>query len=87
MIKHNPHFPPSFDSKIYRERNLDLNFMTDDQLFEHYEIHGKSEGRVAGSIVTRSDLISLIPNEVKCLEIGPFDSPCIFGNKVDYLDL
>lgn len=80
-------FPPGFDPKVYREANHDLRDFDDQRLWDHYERHGRSEGRVSSSIVGRDDFLALIPSDAKVLEIGPFDSPCVRGQHVDYLDL
>lgn len=80
-------FPNSFDAEIYAAMNFDLQHLDLQQIEQHYFFCGRDEGRVSSAIRSRSDFVAMISQNSKVLEIGPFDSPCIFGNKVDYLDL
>ena len=82
-------FPESFDTIIYRNFNSDLRNHTDVELRNHYNIHGKNEGRKCSAISSRDNLktyISKIAN-INCLEIGPFDSPVLSGRNVKYFDV
>lgn len=80
-------FPLGYDAEVYRAVNPDLARLNTQELFEHYVEHGRSEGRVSSLVVTREDFLRLIPPNTDILEIGPFDSPCVTGERVDYLDL
>ena len=77
----------AFESVIYRSLNPDLEHLSEDQLRDHFQNHGQSEGRVANSICDRSSFVNLIPTALDVLEIGPFDAPCVRGSNVEYLDL
>ncbi len=82
-------FPPNFDLQIYRQNNKDLKKLNDTQLEAHYRGHGLEEGRIAGPISNRRDLVAHISKCVfsSCLEIGPFDCPVITGENVKYFDV
>ncbi len=79
-------FPEEFEAEIYRNLHPDLQYMNFYQLQSHYENFGRNEGRIANSLKNRSDFSSLIQNNMKSLEIGPFANPIITGNNVDYAD-
>jgi len=79
--------PLSFDIAYYREIYPDLGGMSDLQLVEHYENHGRLEGRVASSFALREKLIGHITKESTILEIGPFCNPLISGPNVRYFDI
>lgn len=81
-------FPNSFDSIIYKNLHPDLNELTKEQLSKHYNNHGKDEGRKASKIHNRVTLKEFIDtNNLKCLEIGPFDDPVLKGKSVKYFDV
>jgi hypothetical protein len=77
-------FPPNFDLQIYRQNNKDLKKLNEAQLEGHYRVHGLEEGRIAGPISNRKDLVDHISKceFSSCLEIGPFDCPVITGENV-----
>jgi len=82
-------FPNELDLAIYLEKYDDLkkaNFSPKD-LQHHFEFYGKQEGRVTNSIESRHDFIPLIPKDETVLEIGPFYSPIVRGEKVKYFDV
>jgi hypothetical protein len=79
-------FPPSFDPKIYKLHE-DLKDFSLEELLEHYENYGKSEGRKASLIDSRKSLFDIIQDGSNILEIGPFHSPQIKGDNVKYLDV
>jgi 2-polyprenyl-3-methyl-5-hydroxy-6-metoxy-1,4-benzoquinol methylase len=82
-------FPIDFDVDLYR-RYSDLASLSNDNLMNHFNLHGCNEGRISNKIKNRNDLIKCIPsnsNKIKCLEIGPFDCPVLLGNSVKYFDV
>jgi hypothetical protein len=81
------HLPPVFDPKFYADKNPDLAAFDERMLREHYEMHGRSEGRSASPGCHRCGLLTLMPREVPILEIGPFDAPCAKGPDVRYFDV
>lgn len=82
-------FPPSFDSKLYKNYHKDLKNLNEIELSYHYNSYGIEEGRVASIITGRKDLISHISEceFTSSLEIGPFDCPVITGRSVKYFDV
>jgi len=80
-------FPQVFDCEIYKQNNSDLKDMSEDDLFHHYIRDGKKEGRKCSLITHRGDLIKLIPDNLSCLEIGPFDNPVLTNCNVKYFDV
>jgi hypothetical protein len=67
--------------------NKDLANRTDEQLVEHYRIHGRAEGRIANELMNRNQFASLITSEIKALEIGPFTTPLLHGDNIQYCDI
>jgi SAM-dependent methyltransferase len=61
--------------------------MTDDQLVDHYNRYGKSEGRASNGLANRQDFASIISPDISALEIGPFASPLLQGENVSYCDV
>jgi len=80
-------FPDSFNIDIYKNKNIDLHNMDKLQLIDHYNKYGIKEGRKSCEITNRNNLISYIPDDQKCLEIGPFDCPVLSGKNVKYFDI
>lgn len=81
-------FPPNFCVNEYKNNYTDLIKFSDDQLIKHYNNHGKTEGRICSKIYNRDMLKTYIDtNYLDCLEIGPFDSPVLTGEKVKYFDV
>jgi hypothetical protein len=79
-------FPIDFDYEIYKKYN-DLKLFNNDQLLNHYNKHGKKEGRTC-SLGQSRNFFKNIPSKFnKCLEIGPFDVPVIKNTNVDYFDV
>ena len=67
-----------FSIEAYRLNNLDLaRFRSDQQLAQHYDQHGKDEGRIATDISNRHQFLSLLSGRKSLLEIGVFDSPSL----------
>ena len=73
------------DVEYYRASNVDLANFSEEQLIKHYFDHGYREGRASGARATRDNFITELP-EVKTLEIGPFCSPTLVGDHVEYAD-
>lgn len=85
-------FPPEFDLSIYRNKNIHLNNMTDNELTEHYAFYGCNEGLISTIINNQHDFIDLIPKNKMILEIGPLAYPCMPVNQpnvhtVDYFSV
>lgn len=78
--------PLELDPDLYR-RYPDLAQMSDEELRNHFEHFGRSEGRVATSIESRADFVGLIDRDCAALEIGPFYSPQLKGPRVRYFDV
>lgn len=66
--------PNGFEPSDYRRFNNDLALFPDEQLLEHWNVCGESEGRRANSISSREDFARLTTGTLT-LEIGPFFSP------------
>ena len=73
------------DLDFYRSSNTDLARFTDKQLIEHYFEHGYREGRASSAIAVRGPFVEQFVGE-RTLEIGPFYSPTVVGDFVDYAD-
>jgi hypothetical protein len=82
-------FSEEFSASLYRSVNNDLMFFSDENLVKHYKNFGMNEGRVCNEVTDRKKLLKNIPNYMKCLEIGPFDSPVlnISSFNVKYFDV
>jgi SAM-dependent methyltransferase len=82
-----PIFPEEFDCRWYRERHTDLSAFSDVQLRDHYERHGRQEGRAASPTAFRAEFIKLVPQNGRLLEIGPSSKPVFRGGHVSYFDV
>ncbi len=80
-------FPPEFDCAFYRDNNSDLESFSDEQLVEHFEKHGRSEGRLASSAASRAGFLRIIQRIVPALEIGPFDRPAFEGQGAKFFNV
>lgn len=65
----------------------DLADFSDADLLRHYEMHGRSEGRICSTAATREGLLALAQTDRPILEIGPFANPQFRGENVEYLDV
>jgi SAM-dependent methyltransferase len=54
---------------------------------EHYNLHGKSEGRVSNGLADRKAFASIIRPDTSVLEISPFAAPLLHGPNVSYCDV
>ena len=79
--------PPEFSAEVLRERYADLAAFDDEALRQHYEQHGKGEGRIASRAALRADFLGLIDADAKLLEIGPYCTPLFKGPNVKFLDV
>lgn len=81
-------FPAEYDHEIYLNSHADLQSagFDADGLYQHYIRHGKSEGRKANAITSRSEFASVIPNEANALEILPGFAPLFTGPNVMYFE-
>jgi hypothetical protein len=80
-------FPREFDAELYRSRYPDLSRLEENGLRQHYEVHGRTEGRTATAAVPRDRFLRLVPAGLPILEIGPFNHPVVYGDNVKYFDL
>jgi SAM-dependent methyltransferase len=80
-------FPAEFDLEAYWNRYADLRHLNLDELRQHWQNHGISEGRSGNSLSNRSDFTNLISNSGSVLEIGPFNAPLKKGPNVKYFDV
>jgi hypothetical protein len=84
-------WPAEFDWRAYTRnpRNGDLARMTEAQAVEHYDLHGRREGRVCSEVWNRDTLKALIDPADSILEIGPFFSPAFdkHERRVRYVDV
>lgn len=74
---------PGFYGSVYK----DLQGLGAEELIQHYQACGETEGRVAAAFATREGLFSILTPQDSILEIGPFTSPLIQGEKVKYFDV
>ncbi len=87
MIVQSEDFPPELDCAVYRRLHRDLAHMNDNELREHYALHGRTEGRVGNGLTTRESFAALVGREMRALEIGPFAKPILQGPNVVYCDV
>ncbi len=80
-------WPAEYSADVLRSNYPDLADFDDAQMAQHYEAHGRKEGRVAASPALRENLIAMIGPELSLLEIGPFCQPVFRGRKVQYMDV
>lgn len=80
-------FPPEFDPAFYRERHRDLASFSDSDLRDHYQRHGREEGRIASRAGSRDLFLTCIAPATKALEIGPGLRPCLEGPNVRYFEV
>jgi SAM-dependent methyltransferase len=80
-------FPLQVDPDHLRGLYADLRHLGDAELLQHYNTHGKYEGRIASAASTRSGFIALMGDTGSVLEIGPFCAPAFTGDRVKYFDV
>ncbi|PHY12671.1 hypothetical protein CSW58_11045 [Caulobacter sp. B11] len=80
-------FPPEFSPETLRRLYPDLAPFNDDELRDHFRLHGRQEGRTSSDADTREALIALIDPGADILEIGPSWSPVFRGPNVRYFDI
>ena len=80
--------PPEFDQSIYRSLHQDLQDFSNEDLWQHYQDHGKEEGRPCSLIENRHQFIKLVERSGSILEIGPFFNPALSkkDSNVEYMD-
>lgn len=79
--------PPELDLRFYLDRNADLGGRTDQLLREHYDAHGRREGRAGSPYAYRASFLQLVEKARSVLEIGPFGRPCVRGPNVRYFEV
>lgn len=79
--------PPEFDPTFYSSFYEDLRDLDERAASTHYVAYGRNEGRSGNAIRTRADLLTLIPEKARVLEIGPYYSPLLRGENVRYIDI
>jgi len=82
-----PNIPLPFEAWAYRVINPELESLSDEELFVHYETFGKAEGRRSHQVADRLQFVHLIPPSIHTLEIGPYARPLITGPNVKYVDV
>lgn len=80
-------FAPEFSARFYRKSYPDIAELSDETLREHYESHGRREGRKASPHARTAKLIEKLQELSPALEIGPFDRPALRGPGVSYVDV
>ncbi len=80
-------FLPVLDLDYYRSVNSDLRSLNDEELISHFDRWGKTEGRAGSPQSFREHFLSIISQTLDTLEIGPFCSPVLQGDKVRYFDI
>lgn len=80
--------PKEFDAELYVRDYSDLNGYSPEQAINHYQLHGRAEGRRAALLSRAEDFVSFIKRseDGPILEIGPFCNPQFRGEGVYYLD-
>lgn len=78
---------PEIDPFFYRLLNDDLATFDDAALRQHFERHGRREGRCASPAAHRAGFVAQIPDTRPIVEIGPGFHPTIRGSHVRYFDL
>ncbi len=79
--------PPTFDAAFYVQHYEDLSHFSARAALDHYNSHGRAEGRIASALATREGLRDWIGEDTNALEIGPFCNPFLTGSKTAYLDV
>jgi 2-polyprenyl-3-methyl-5-hydroxy-6-metoxy-1,4-benzoquinol methylase len=79
--------PYILSCSYYEARHSDLIHLSQENLINHYFLHGIHEGRQSNSLLDRSDFIRLINPGKRTLEIGPFANPLMSGINVYYSDV
>jgi len=80
-------FPEEFDPVLYEAANPDLAGFSRAQLEDHWEWHGRAEGRLAHRLRDRAEFAALVDPSRSALEIGPFAAPMLRGSNVQYCDV
>ena len=76
-----------FDADFYRTTYADLQSFNDEEAKKHYNDFGIDEGRQASPFGTRQTFLDQVVPGSTVLEIGPFVSPLMKGENVQYLDI
>ena len=61
-----------FDVNVYI-KNPDLSTFSEEELINHYLLHGIEEGRLYNFIINRKSFLDIIDQSGNLLEIGPLD--------------
>jgi SAM-dependent methyltransferase len=80
-------FPAELDPEFYRSQYPELAHFDAGLLDQHYALYGINEGRPGNRIKDRRDFVALIPGTARVLEIGPYFSPLMVGDNVEYFDV
>ena len=79
--------PAAFDPAVYRALHADLSALSDAELVNHYNLYGKTEGRIGKALADRNAFAALIGPELSALEIGPFHAPMLKGPNARFCDV
>ena len=80
-------FSPEFCAEFYRERYRDLANHSVFELKEHFEMHGRCEGRTASPMATREGFSGALQGVSTGLEIGPFNKPVLRFEGAKFFDV
>ncbi len=79
--------PAEVSTDVLRRRYEDLANHDDAFLLQHWEQHGRAEGRIASDVAVRENFLQMIDPSASLLEIGPYFTPAFRGPNVRYLDV
>jgi SAM-dependent methyltransferase len=79
--------PIEFDPEFYHKTYPDLVDHSPSDLYEHFLVHGISEGRFGTLYAGRAGFLGLVAEAGSILEIGPFFAPVATGPNVKYFDV
>ena len=80
-------FPSEFDFSFYRASSEDFRHFSNADLWNHYQRHGRGEGRIASPAATREGLVRLLQPVKPALEIGPFYRPVLKPANAKFFDV
>jgi hypothetical protein len=74
------------DVDFYKDVHQDLKRHTTDELYQHYATYGYREGRNCHRLSVRENF-TVVDENWKCLELGPFTNPVLTHDNAKYLDV
>ncbi|WP_199092844.1 methyltransferase domain-containing protein [Bosea sp. ASV33] len=79
--------PRAFEPHFYRQHCQNAANLSDEMALAHYKAEGIQAGFMGSPAAERGALLSFIEQGASVLEIGPFHSPSVTGERVRYLDV